>query len=738
LLAIFGGYAIYSLNQIKINGARYRNIMLGKELIADILPPPQYLVEAHLTAFQLCDTREPAEFAALKAKFANLEWDYRKRREFWGKQALQGDVKALLVEEAYRPGMAMLDLIREKMLPALEKERRAEAVALLQGPVREKYEEHRVVIDEIIRTTSVRNRESEVLAEGLARDRTRHLLYLGIVLLAMLGASYWILRRMEVDHSRAQGALKDSERRYQTLFESAGDAILVLREGRLIECNGKALEMFRAKREEIVGSTPADFSPPLQPDGTPSPIKAKEKIERAFAGNPQFFEWKHMRADGTEFDAEVGLNAVGVEGKPTLFGIVRDISERKAIEQALVESETRFRQMAENIQEVFFLIEEKTREVLYVSPLVESLLEIPLHAIMSRPLELAGLVHPEDRDSVAFLDEKKRYGEALEEEFRIVVRSGAVRWLRLKSFPIRDGDGRVFRLVGVVSDITDTKRAQEESRRWEQQLLQADKLSSLGLMVAGAAHEINNPNNLIMLNSDMLQTLWKRMGPAFMDLAAQRPQWTVAGIPGEFLPGKIEALLQGITGGANRIQRIVDNLKDFARVDAGGMAPVALEKVTQAAVGLMDNLIRKSTHRFSLSIPEGLPRVRGNFQKLEQVVVNLIANACQSLSDKSQAVEVSLRHDGEHGRVVLEVRDEGRGIPEEIRSRVLDPFFTTKRQEGGTGLGLSVSYGIVKDHHGEIQFESGAGEGTTFRLGFPVFETLAEQALAAGVANPAV
>jgi polar amino acid transport system substrate-binding protein len=165
---------------------------------------------------------------------------------------------------------------------------------------------------------------------------------------------------------------------------------------------------------------------------------------------------------------------------------------------------------------------------------------------------------------------------------------------------------------------------------------------------------------------------------------------------------------------------------------------VALEKVTQAAVGLMDNLIRKSTHRFSLSIPEGLPRVRGNFQKLEQVVVNLIANACQSLSDKSQAVEVSLRHDGEHGRVVLEVRDEGRGIPEEIRSRVLDPFFTTKRQEGGTGLGLSVSYGIVKDHHGEIQFESGAGEGTTFRLGFPVFETLAEQALAAGVANPAV
>ena len=182
-------------------------------------------------------------------------------------------------------------------------------------------------------------------------------------------------------------------------------------------------------------------------------------------------------------------------------------------------------------------------------------------------------------------------------------------------------------------------------------------------------------------------------------------------------------MLDEMLEGARRIKRIVEDLKDFARRDdAPRLEPVDLSAVVRAAVRLVDNSIRKATTRFELACADHLPKVRGNPQRIEQVVVNLILNACQALPDPSRAIRVATRHEPQRRAVVLEVQDDGVGIRPEDLSRLTDPFFTTKRDSGGTGLGLSVSAGIVKEHGGLLEFRSAPGAGTTVVLTLPAME----------------
>jgi polar amino acid transport system substrate-binding protein len=172
---------------------------------------------------------------------------------------------------------------------------------------------------------------------------------------------------------------------------------------------------------------------------------------------------------------------------------------------------------------------------------------------------------------------------------------------------------------------------------------------------------------------------------------------------------------------SRRVKRIVEDLKDFARQgDPGLRDGVALDEVVQASIRLVDNLIRKSTAQFELDCAPGLPPVRGNPQRIEQVVVNLLVNACQALPDRERAIRVRTWHDEAGGDVWLEVRDEGVGIAREHLPRLTDPFFTTKRDSGGTGLGLAISAGIVKEHGGVLTFASEPGHGTAARLSLRV------------------
>lgn len=258
-----------------------------------------------------------------------------------------------------------------------------------------------------------------------------------------------------------------------------------------------------------------------------------------------------------------------------------------------------------------------------------------------------------------------------------------------------------------------------ELRSNQQQLVQADKMAALGILVSGVAHEINNPTGIILMNMPTLRKILRDAERILDQYREEHGEYSLGGLSYERVRQELPLLLEEMQGGAERIKHTVNDLKNFARKDDEA-AKVLLDfnAVVQTAVRLVDVTTRKVTNNFSTNYATNLPRVMGNAQRIEQVVVNLIMNACQALPDPDRAIAVSTHFDPQTNVVVLTVKDEGTGILQEHLPHLTDPFFTTKRESGGTGLGLSVSATIVKDHGGELTFDSVQGKGTTVKCTF--------------------
>lgn len=278
-----------------------------------------------------------------------------------------------------------------------------------------------------------------------------------------------------------------------------------------------------------------------------------------------------------------------------------------------------------------------------------------------------------------------------------------------------------LRTADLTREIAERRHAEDELRLNQQQLVQADKMAALGVLVSGVAHEINNPNGLILLDIPILKRAHKDTARILEEYSHEYGDFSLGGVPYTEMREEIPRIHEEMLEGAKRIKRIVNDLKDFARRDdAADKGIVDVNAVVQTALRLVDPTIRKATNNFTFDYEQGLPKVWGNAQRIEQVVVNLLLNACQALPDGDRGIVLTTRYDPETERVVLKVRDEGIGIAPEHLSRLTDPFFTTKRDSGGTGLGLSVSAGIVKEHGGTLAFDSAPGAGTTVTLSLPV------------------
>ncbi len=260
-------------------------------------------------------------------------------------------------------------------------------------------------------------------------------------------------------------------------------------------------------------------------------------------------------------------------------------------------------------------------------------------------------------------------------------------------------------------------RLEEEIKSAQVKLIQANKMASLGVLVSGVAHEINNPNNLIMFNGQMISGAWSDAMVILRKYFEENGDFYLGGLPFSEMENAFPALLSGIIDGSRRIKSIIDNLKDFARQDTAPKAPVDLNAVILSAVSLIGNYIRKKTEDFHYYPGESLPPVEGNAQQIEQVIINLITNSLQALTDRRRGIRISTRFDNEY--VIIELKDEGCGMTEDVLKRLGEPFFTTKLDSGGTGLGLSISYSIVREHGGILEFESAPGIGTTAVLKLP-------------------
>jgi signal transduction histidine kinase len=263
---------------------------------------------------------------------------------------------------------------------------------------------------------------------------------------------------------------------------------------------------------------------------------------------------------------------------------------------------------------------------------------------------------------------------------------------------LRDDEGQLIGYLNVIRDVT-------EKKQMELQLIQSEKMASVGELAAGVAHEINNPLSGILSNAEFLQEE----------------------IPEEEAERHLE--IREIIKNSERIRVIVRDLLSFSRQkDAESFGPVDVPAVIQASLNLTGHQMALDNIRILKEIPEGLPLVRGSANKIEQVYINILSNARYALNqrypgnheDKILEIRAStVRRDGEP-RVRTEFTDHGTGIPRPLLERVIHPFFTTKEQGKGTGLGMSISYSIVRDHGGALEFESEEGLYTKVIVELPV------------------
>lgn len=251
----------------------------------------------------------------------------------------------------------------------------------------------------------------------------------------------------------------------------------------------------------------------------------------------------------------------------------------------------------------------------------------------------------------------------------------------------------------------------------QMQLMRASKLASLGTIASGLAHEVNNPNNFIMMNIDILGDIVRQLLPA-IEKQIEDKDTLVSGIPVHELSGKTLQLVDGITKGSRRIKYLVNELKDYSRPQPEQAAFFSVNAMVNSALVLLNNLIQESTAHFVLKLEEDIPEVLGQKHQIEQVIVNLVTNACHALSSTTKSLGLSTFR--VKNNVCIRVEDEGVGMTVEQQTQIFDPFFTTKRQSGGSGLGLSISSRIISDHDGRIEVRSKPGRGTVFNVIIPI------------------
>ncbi|MEN8188532.1 MAG: PAS domain S-box protein [Thermodesulfobacteriota bacterium] len=288
--------------------------------------------------------------------------------------------------------------------------------------------------------------------------------------------------------------------------------------------------------------------------------------------------------------------------------------------------------------------------------------------------------------------------------------------LSLSSTRIKDQ----WHAIWIVRDITERKKSEERARQQQLHLQHADKMISLGLLVSGVAHEINNPNSIALLNLPILKRSWESAKPILDEFFEENGDFAMGGIEYTEIRRKLPQVFTELEESAQRIKEIVVDLKDYARQETSGlMDEVDINDVVRSGVRLTSNAIHKSTNHFRVEYGQDIPMVLGNRQRLIQVVINLIQNSCESLEDSNRTICVMTRYNQESDGVEVSVQDEGGGIASDVINKVTDPFFTTKRTMGGTGLGLAVSAGIVKEHNGLITFTSELGVGTEAIVSLP-------------------
>jgi len=505
--------------------------------------------------------------------------------------------------------------------------------------------------------------------------------------------------------------LKRADEQLHTLIESSPVPLLISRlaDGRIVYVNETLAKLVGYSVNEMLGmKTLAFYADPSDREK----IIEKLKVQKHVPGQ----ELRIRRRDGADFWTIASLGITELNGEVVIVGGFYDISDRKEAERALRVSEERFRGFVENANDVVFSMN-PAAILTYLSPRFTHLLGWQPADFIGKPI--SALMHPEDLKLAHrwITSEFEDTRWETKDGFRLMHKNGEWRWFTSDAAVIRNEDSKLVEVIGIAHDITeirqlvmDLERANKELKDAQTQLVQSEKMASLGMLVAGIAHEINTPVGAISSMHDSLTRGFNKL----------REEVNKAGFKEEDKK-RFESLFKivdeanrVIYSGAERVASIVKRLRSFARLDEAELKTVNIHEGIEDTLTLINHELKHNVEvvrKFGKVGP--IPCFPG---QLNQVFLNLIVNARQAIRGKG-TITISTKKENE--KVIIKISDTGAGIATEHLSKIFDPGFTTKGVGVGTGLGLSICYQIIKSHHGDITVQSEAGRGTTFTITLP-------------------
>jgi len=555
----------------------------------------------------------------------------------------------------------------------------------------------------------------------LARDRLRNTIEV-------------LCSGQDITESRkVQRALQESEERFRTVIATARDAIVMMGpDGRITLWSPGAERLFGWTAEEAGGQVLHDLlSPPRLREAHAKAFPLFQATGRGSATG-KTLELPALRKDGHEILVELSLSSLRLDGQWYAVGILRDATARKQAELALRQAHTQTKQILAAIPSLLIGLDEQ-ESVIQWNDAAETVFSIPAKSTVGRPFRECGI--PWDwtpvLDAVAATRATRKQQRV--DDLAYTRPDGTNGFLGITVNPVASEEGGLSGFLLIGTDITERKALQT-------QLIQAQRLESIGSLAAGIAHEINTPTQFVGDNVRFLRDAFEELrklleaGARLLDACRQgtltperiaEVEAAVQAADLEYLSAEVPKAIEQSLEGVNRVAKIVRAMKDFSHPGSDEKAATDLNKAIETTITVARNewkYVAEVQTDFDPSLPP-VPCLPGEFN---QVVLNLIVNAAHAIADVvgdgsrgKGTIHIQTRRNGNWAEI--RVRDTGTGIPEAVRGRIFDPFFTTKEVGKGTGQGLAIAHSvIVKKHGGSITFETEVGKGTTFIIRLPI------------------
>lgn len=541
-------------------------------------------------------------------------------------------------------------------------------------------------------------------------------------------------------NERAGERISESEARFRTIYDAINDAIFVHdpSTGQIVDVNARASSMYGYQREQLLALDIPRISANVPPY---TQAEAGRIIEDCMRQGWQAFEWLARDSRDQLFWVAVNLQMITLGGEQRVLAVVRNIDKSKRIEAELRAA----LQVIEASPVVSYRLVPDSDGKLLVDYVSVNIIRWGYSAdeVRAGQPSLAELIHPEDQSRIFAEMAELAVGTVSDavQEYRVRSAGGSYFWVEDRMHLSRAANGAVMAYEGLIIDVDAKKQAiqqlkdtlaaqrilNEKLEEAHNQLLQSEKMASIGQLAAGVAHELNNPIGFVYSNLGTLKTY---LDDIFQIAAVCESAAAAAGRPEDFariqqikkekdfdyLRTDIFQLLTESVDGLQRVKKIVKDLKDFSRPGETDWQWADLNQGLESTLNIVWNELK---YKCTVTKDYGeLPQVHCLAAQLNQVFMNLLVNAAQAIETKGQISIATRAIDAD--TVEVRISDTGKGIKPEHLNRLFEPFFTTKPVGKGTGLGLSIAWGIIEKHHGKIEVASEVGKGTCFTITLPV------------------